>query len=74
MNQFFQSSRFIIVGASNEPHKFGYKVMTWYKQHKLPNIIPMNPVTSFPFLGYILIQQGLTKELDEMNDNRKEAL
>lgn len=40
--RFFSSPRFAVAGASNEPSKFGYKILAWYHQHCLP-VTPLNP-------------------------------
>lgn len=40
---FFGPTRqYAIVGASNNPSKYGYKILSWYLAHNLP-IIPINP-------------------------------
>ncbi|EER33012.1 conserved hypothetical protein [Candida tropicalis MYA-3404] len=40
---FFSSSRqYAVAGASNNPSKFGYKILNWYILHDLP-VIPINP-------------------------------
>lgn len=47
---FFSSTRnYIVVGASTNPTKFGYKVLNWYLGHNL-QVIPVNP-TSESILG-----------------------
>ncbi|KAH8691593.1 CoA binding domain-containing protein [Talaromyces proteolyticus] len=40
--RFFASPRFAVAGASNDPRKFGYKILAWYHQHSLP-VTPINP-------------------------------
>ncbi|EGW32265.1 uncharacterized protein SPAPADRAFT_55761 [Spathaspora passalidarum NRRL Y-27907] len=43
IKSFFGSNRqYAVVGASNNPSKFGYKILSWYVSHKLP-VIPINP-------------------------------
>lgn len=42
---FFSSPRFAVVGASQNPSKFGYKVFAWYHTHGLP-VTPINPGTA----------------------------
>ncbi|KAG7666319.1 uncharacterized protein J8A68_000156 [[Candida] subhashii] len=40
---FFNANRqYAIVGASNNPTKYGYKILAWYLNHNL-SIIPINP-------------------------------
>ncbi|KAI9774528.1 MAG: hypothetical protein M1840_002775 [Geoglossum simile] len=39
---FFSSPRFAVVGASQDPAKFGHKVLAWYLDHALP-VTPINP-------------------------------
>ncbi|KAI9654180.1 MAG: hypothetical protein M1829_000962 [Trizodia sp. TS-e1964] len=39
---FFSSPHFAVVGASQDPAKFGHKVYAWYIQHALP-VDPINP-------------------------------
>jgi predicted CoA-binding protein len=40
---FFGANRqYVVTGASNNVHKFGYKILKWYVDHKLP-VIPVNP-------------------------------
>ncbi|KAI9704777.1 MAG: hypothetical protein M1836_006557 [Candelina mexicana] len=42
---FFSSPRFAVVGASQDPTKFGHKVFAWYHTHSLP-VTPINPRTT----------------------------
>lgn len=43
---FFGSARqYIVAGASNNPSKFGYKILLWYLNHDLL-VIPVNPKES----------------------------
>ncbi|CAI7645773.1 unnamed protein product [Penicillium glandicola] len=42
VRRFFSSPRFAVAGASNDAHKFGYKILAWYHQHSLP-VTPLNP-------------------------------
>ncbi|KAI9865088.1 MAG: hypothetical protein M1813_002406 [Trichoglossum hirsutum] len=42
---FFSSPRFAVVGASQNPTKFGHKVFAWYLDHSLP-VTPINPSTA----------------------------
>ncbi|CAG8072127.1 unnamed protein product [Penicillium salamii] len=42
VKRFFSSPRFAVAGASNDAHKFGYKILAWYHQHSLP-VTPLNP-------------------------------
>lgn len=42
VKRFFSSPRFAVAGASNDPRKFGYKILAWYHQHSLP-VTPINP-------------------------------
>ncbi|CUM64977.1 uncharacterized protein PRCAT00002595001 [Priceomyces carsonii] len=40
---FFSKSRqYVVSGASNNPSKFGFKILLWYITHDLP-VIPVNP-------------------------------
>lgn len=42
---FFGSKRqYVVTGASNNPSKFGFKILLWYVSHGLP-VIPVNPKT-----------------------------
>ncbi|ODV85695.1 hypothetical protein CANARDRAFT_198251 [[Candida] arabinofermentans NRRL YB-2248] len=44
---FFQNHykrTYLVIGASNSPNKFGYKVLRWYIAHKL-NVVPINPTS-----------------------------
>ncbi|KAH3679812.1 hypothetical protein WICPIJ_008499 [Wickerhamomyces pijperi] len=41
--QFFSKTRqYLVVGASSNPIKFGFRVLHWYCRHSLP-VIPINP-------------------------------
>ncbi|PKY01425.1 NAD(P)-binding protein [Aspergillus campestris IBT 28561] len=42
VKRFFSSPRFAVAGASNDPNKFGYKLLAWYHEHSLP-VTPLNP-------------------------------
>ncbi|RLV93394.1 hypothetical protein JA1_002559 [Spathaspora sp. JA1] len=43
IKSFFGSNRqYVVVGASNNPSKFGFKILNWYVTHKL-SVIPINP-------------------------------
>ncbi|EEA21149.1 hypothetical protein TMatcc_001151 [Talaromyces marneffei ATCC 18224] len=42
VTRFFQSPRFAVAGANNDPHRFGYKIFAWYHQHSLP-VTPIHP-------------------------------
>ena len=42
---FFASPRFAVAGASQNPQKFGYKVLAWYQSRSLP-VQPITPSTS----------------------------
>ncbi|KAL2040409.1 hypothetical protein N7G274_006852 [Stereocaulon virgatum] len=39
---FFTSTYFAVAGASQSPHKYGYKVLHWYTTHCLP-ALPITP-------------------------------
>lgn len=40
---FFDNSRqYVVAGASANPSKFGFKILSWYVSHDLP-VIPVNP-------------------------------
>lgn len=40
---FFGPGRqYVVTGASNNPNKFGFKILLWYVSHGLP-VIPVNP-------------------------------
>jgi len=41
---FFSSPHFAVAGASQDPQKFGYKVLAWYSAHGLP-VTPISPRT-----------------------------
>ncbi|KAK3938218.1 CoA binding domain-containing protein [Diplogelasinospora grovesii] len=65
MRTFFQSPNFAVIGASNNPDKFGYKVFAWYINHSLP-VTPINPTSraitygqeSFPTVSSISALQN----------------
>lgn len=43
IKSFFGANRqYVVVGASNNPSKFGFKILSWYVSHELP-VIPVNP-------------------------------
>ena len=43
IKSFFGKNRqYVVAGASNNPSKFGYKILNWYILHDLP-VIPINP-------------------------------
>lgn len=43
IKSFFSASRqYAVAGASNNPSKFGFKILLWYVSHDLP-VIPINP-------------------------------
>lgn len=43
IKHFFAPTRYYaVVGASNNPAKFGYKILAWYVGHGLP-VVPINP-------------------------------
>lgn len=43
IKSFFGSQRqYVVSGASNNPSKFGFKILLWYLSHDLP-VIPVNP-------------------------------
>lgn len=43
MEHFFKPGRlYAVAGASSNPDKFGFKVLQWYKDRKMP-VTPINP-------------------------------
>lgn len=43
IRSFFASNRqYVVVGASKNPAKFGFKILSWYVSHDLP-VVPVNP-------------------------------
>lgn len=43
IRSFFSNSRqYAVAGASNNPSKFGFKILSWYISHDLP-VTPVNP-------------------------------
>lgn len=43
IRSFFGASRqYAVVGASRNPTKFGFKILSWYISHNLP-VVPINP-------------------------------
>jgi predicted CoA-binding protein len=40
--RFFTTPSFAVVGASQDPSKFGYRILAWYHTHSLP-VTPINP-------------------------------
>lgn len=46
IKSFFGASRqYVVAGASNNPSKFGFKILLWYVSHGL-SVIPINPKES----------------------------
>ncbi|ODV63376.1 CoA-binding protein [Ascoidea rubescens DSM 1968] len=45
VNFFSNARKYAVVGASANPDKFGFKVLQWYINNKLP-VVPINPVTN----------------------------
>ncbi|KAI3406833.1 hypothetical protein KGF56_000439 [Candida oxycetoniae] len=46
IRSFFGEKRlYAVAGASNNPSKFGYKILNWYIKHNIP-VIPINPKES----------------------------
>lgn len=46
IKSFFSKNRqYAVAGASNNPSKFGYKILNWYIVHNLP-VVPINPKES----------------------------
>ncbi|KAI4135547.1 MAG: hypothetical protein LQ347_000581 [Umbilicaria vellea] len=44
VKKFLSSSCFAVAGASQDTHKYGYKVLAWYHERSLP-VTPLNPRT-----------------------------
>lgn len=43
IKSFFGSKReYAVVGATKNPSKFGFKILSWYVNHNLP-VVPINP-------------------------------
>lgn len=43
IRNFFGASRqYAVIGASKNPTKFGFKILSWYVSHNLP-VVPVNP-------------------------------
>lgn len=64
---FFSSARkYIVVGASNNPQKFGYKVLDWYVSHNLP-VTPINPKE--PEILAIKTYPSIFEALDEIESS-----
>ncbi|KAI0463787.1 hypothetical protein LJB42_002792 [Komagataella kurtzmanii] len=41
---FFGNRTYLVIGASKNPEKYGYKVLKWYLDRNL-NVVPINPTT-----------------------------
>lgn len=53
IRSFFGSSRqYAVTGASSNSSKFGFKILLWYINHKLP-VVPVNPKSS-EILGQVV--------------------
>lgn len=65
MEVFFRPDRiFAVAGASNDPKKFGYKVLKWYIDRNLP-VVPINPkeeivqsLDTVPSINDIVLPKG----------------
>lgn len=66
---FFGASRqYVVVGASTNPSKFGFKILSWYVSHDLP-VIPVNPKES-EILGQTVVS-SVTKILQSLSSKEK---
>lgn len=65
---FFGASRqYAVVGASTNPSKFGFKILSWYVSHDLP-VIPVNPKEA-EILGQTVVS-SVTKFLQLLADKQ----
>lgn len=62
MNVFFNSRRYVVVGASNNRYKFGYKVLDWYRQQGVTDVIPMHPVRCIILSAELSVLAGITDD------------
>lgn len=65
---FFAANRqYVVVGASQNPSKFGFKILSWYVSHGLP-VIPVNPKES-EILGQAVVS-SVTKILSAFSERK----
>ncbi|KAK4691750.1 hypothetical protein P7C71_g5316, partial [Lecanoromycetidae sp. Uapishka_2] len=59
---FFTSKHFAVAGASQSPHKFGYKILHWYHAHSLPTtpITPSCPSITIQSMTYPTVPSSLS--------------
>lgn len=68
ITSFFNKDRqYAVVGASNNPSKFGFKILSWYDNHSLP-VIPINPKES-EILG-IEVVNDINKVLEAIKSHQ----
>lgn len=72
IKSFFGPSRqYAVTGASNNPSKFGFKILLWYISHDLP-VVPVNPKET-EILGQQVIP-NVTKIISSIQDHSKVGL
>ncbi|KAG7666133.1 uncharacterized protein J8A68_000390 [[Candida] subhashii] len=68
IQSFFSNNRqYAVVGASNNPSKFGFKILNWYDKHGLP-VIPINPKEE-EILG-IRVVNNINKVLESIQSHQ----
>lgn len=81
IKSFFGASRqYVVTGASNNPSKFGFKILLWYVSHGL-SVVPINPKES-EILGQQVIKSvpevmkalGTKKDLSQYKLSEKDGL
>lgn len=81
IKSFFGKHRqYAVVGASKNPSKFGFKILSWYVSHDLP-VIPVNPKepeilgqTVVPSVKEILVALAAKKDLDHHKISQADGL
>ncbi|KAK6502146.1 hypothetical protein TWF506_002744 [Arthrobotrys conoides] len=64
---FFSSPRFAVVGASTDPGKYGYKVLSWYVSHGL-SVTGVNPKAP------VILEQQTVSSLDGLESPSETAV
>lgn len=68
IKSFFDSGRqYAVVGASKNPSKFGFKILSWYVSRELP-VVPVNP-NEPEILGQTVVS-SVTEILEALKSNQ----
>lgn len=71
IKNFFGASRqYVVVGASQNPSKFGFRILSWYVSHELP-VVPINPKEK-EILGQA-VAPNITTVLDALHSRKELA-